>query len=376
VWTEAVALRGAGFQVCVICPQTTRHPEAYELLEGVHIYRHVLPFEAHGPLGFVIEYTAALIGEFYLAFKIRRLHGFDIIQICNPPDILFLVAAVFRWLYGCRVVFDHHDPFPELFAVKFPKLLRLGAVLRLCERLTFRVADEVVTTSDALRTIALTRGHVEAEHVTLVRSGIDLTKIPKVAADPALRRGARHVVAYLGIIGAQDGVDLLIEAARQIIAAGRTDILFLIIGDGPMRPQLIAQTVQAGIQSHVIFTGYVTGEPLYRLLASSDIGVCPDPKNVFNDKLSMNKILEYMAFGLGVAMFPLEEGKVLAGDAAEVADGLDSAALARAITRLLDDTARRHQLRTTARAWVEDRFAWPMHERAYLQVYERIASGI
>jgi glycosyltransferase involved in cell wall biosynthesis len=373
VWTEALSLRKAGFQVAVICPATARHPEAYEYRDGIYIYRHPLPLEASGPLGFIAEYAAALYGELRLAFKVRKQHGFDIIQLCNPPDILFLVALVFRLLDGVRIVFDHHDPFPELFDLKFPKLPLLGKIVRLCERLTFRLADQVITTSEALRRIALERGCVAPERVTLVRSGIDLSKIPPTAADPALRRGFRHVVAYLGIIGSQDGVDYLIAAARELRRIGRDDILFLVIGDGPMKAELEAQA--ADMTDYVTFTGYVTGEPLYRLLASSDVGVCPDPKNAFNDKLTMNKVLEYMAFGLGVVMFPLDEGMTLAGDAAMVADGLDARALAGAIARLLDDVPRREQLRLTARAHVEAHFTWPTHERAYLQVYERLAAS-
>lgn len=375
VWTEALALVGAGFTVSVICPRTARHPEAYELREGVHIFRHPLPVEAKGVLGFFLEYAAALWGELRLALRVRRRIGFDIIQLCNPPDILFLVALVFRLRDGCRIVFDHHDPFPELFEVKFPRLRWVAGLLRLCERLTFALADEVITTSEALRAVARGRGHVADDRITLVRSGIDLARLTVPAADPALRGGARHVVTYLGIVGAQDGVDILLDAAREIVAAGRTDVLFQIIGDGPMLSSLRAQAERLGLGASVLFTGYVTGDALYRRLASSDVGVCPDPKNAFNDKLSMNKVIEYMAFGLGVAMFPLAENGLLAGPAAEVADGLDAAALARAILRLLDDAPRRAALRTVARRRVEELFAWPNHARAYLGVYERLAKS-
>ncbi len=378
VWTEALALVRAEYHVSVICPQTARHPLAYEELEGVHIFRHPLPLEARGIAGFFLEYAAALLGELRLAFTVRRRFGIDIIQLCNPPDILFLVALVFRWLDGCKIVFDHHDPFPELMAIKFPRRKLLWRLARLCERLTFRSADQVITTSEALRRIAMTRGGVPADRIALVRSGIDLSRFRTGEAmrSEAVRKGAQHVVAYLGIIGSQDGVDLLLEAAHSVLRdRGRTDVRFLVIGDGPMLPALKIRAQELGIAADVEFPGYTSGEALYRLLASSDIGVCPDPKNDFNDKLSMNKIIEYMAFGLGVAMFPLEEGMLLAGPAAEVADGLEPPALADAILRLLDDPHRRQALAGIARARVEELFTWPVHEKAYLAAYARVAEG-
>lgn len=371
VWAEATSLARAGYTVSVICPRTADYPAAYEFRDGVHIYRHPLPFEARGVAGFVLEYLAALFGELRLAWRVRREHGFDVIQLCNPPDLLFLVGLAFRWLDGCRLVFDHHDPVPELFALRFPKWRLLLGAVKAAERLTFRFADQVIASSEALRGIALGRGKKAPSGVHLVRSGIALDRFAVPEPDPALRAGGRHLVAYLGIIGAQDGGDVLLDAVRHIrFDLGREDIRYLVIGDGPMLPALRRQATETGISDIVTFTGYVVGERLFRLLASADIGVCPDPRNAFNDALSMNKILEYMAFGLGVAMFPLKEGAAMAGPAGEMADGADAPALARAILRLLDDEERRRTLRMTARRRVAESFSWAQNEKVYLRVYD------
>lgn len=376
VWNEATSLVRAGYSVSVICPRTADYPAAYELRGGVHIHRHSLPLEAKGVPGFILEYPAALWGEFRLALKVRRERGFDVIQLCNPPDLLFLVALVFRRLDNCRIVFDHHDPVPELFAVKFPNRRLLLNAVKAAERLTFRFADHVIASSEALRRIAIGRGGKEPSRVHLVRSGIDPARCGSPEPDPAVRAGARHLVAYLGIIGSQDGVDVLLDAARHIrFTLGRQDIRYLVIGDGPMLPGLRALAEKNGISDIVAFTGLVVGERLHRLLASADIGVCPDPKNVFNDNLSMNKILEYMAFGLGVAMFPLDEGAAMAGPAGELADGYDAPALARAMLRLLDDGERRRDLRVSARRRVAESFSWAQNEKSYLDVYDQLFGG-
>ena len=114
VWQEAQALRGAGWKVSVICPTSQQHFERYEILEGIAIYRHHLPMEARHKLGFLLEYTAALFHEARLLFKIAVTRGFDVIQICNPPDLLFINALPYK-IFGKHLVFDHHDVCPELF---------------------------------------------------------------------------------------------------------------------------------------------------------------------------------------------------------------------------------------------------------------------
>jgi len=377
VWTEALALNKAGYQVSVICPRTEKCPLAFETIDGIDVHRHSIPLDAHGIGGYVLEYAAALFGELRLAWRIRGGRGFDVIQLCNPPDILFLTALPFRWLDGCRIIFDHHDPFPELFAVKFPSKLWLSRLVGIAERLTFRFADRVISTSEALRGLAVSRGGVAPDKVALVRSGIDLTRMPRLPADPALRQGARHLVVYLGLIGSQDGVDILVDAAHHILShRGRDDIRFLVIGDGPMLDTVKIQAKLLEIADKIEFAGFVSGDALCRLLASADVGVCPDPKNEFNDKLSMNKVLEYMAFGLGMALFPLEESMTLAGPAGEVAHGPEASDLADAILRLIDDEPRRDALKTIARQRVEEHFSWPLHEKIYLEVYDQLFSEI
>src|SRR5262245_27063723 len=118
VWQEAQALRDAGAVVSVICPATKEHPTSYELLDGIHVYRHRLPLEAKGAIGFLFEYSVALFHEFRLAMRVYLTRGFDVIHGCNPPDLIFLVALPFK-LLGKKYVFDHHDINPELYESKF-----------------------------------------------------------------------------------------------------------------------------------------------------------------------------------------------------------------------------------------------------------------
>ena len=101
-------MRDNGYEVVVICPKMRGFIAAEENLESIQIYRHWISEEAGGFVGFFREYASALWGEFRLAWKAWRLHRFKIIHLCNPPDLLFLVALPFK-LIGVKVIYDVHD---------------------------------------------------------------------------------------------------------------------------------------------------------------------------------------------------------------------------------------------------------------------------
>ncbi len=371
VWQECQALRDAGCEVSVICPKGRGYDKGHEVIDGVHIYRHWLPLDASGIAGFVLEYATALVCQVWLAWRIFLTRGFDVIQACNPPDSIWIVAWPFRVLFGRKFVFDHHDPFAELFQVKFPRRQAIHRLTLLFERMSIRSADMVVTTSEALRRIAVERCGKPADRVHLVRSCPDLQKMRRVAADPRLRKGAARVVVYIGIMGSQDGVDLLLRAAHEAVhRRQRRDLHFLLVGDGPEYDRLRALARELELAEHVTFTGFLRGEALLTALSSADIGACPDPWNGFNDKLTMNKVLEYMAVELPTVMFDLTEGREIAGDAAVYAGrGNDPSALADAMLALIDDPVRCQAMGEAARRRVERSFDWKDHKRVYLDAY-------
>ena len=164
----------------------------------------------------------------------RRSGRFAVIQACNPPDIFWPIALAFRALEGTKFVFDHHDLCPELYESRFPggpKLPYRG--LRALERRTHRAADHVISTNDSYRDIAITRSGKPACDVTVVRTGPDPDRLRRGPADPAQRRGRRYLAAYIGVMGPQDGVDIVVRAADVIVhRLGRDDIAFTLIGSG------------------------------------------------------------------------------------------------------------------------------------------------
>jgi glycosyltransferase involved in cell wall biosynthesis len=371
VWQECLALRNAGYEVSVICPKGRGYDRSYEILSGVHIYRHAIPFEARGIVGFLAEYTMALLCEVWLAWRIFVTRGFDVIQACNPPDTIWFVALPFRKIFRRKFVFDHHDPFAELFAVKFPKRGLLLWATKVCERISMRSADMVITTSAALKQIAVERTGIPQERVHLVRSCPDSRRMRRIAPKEGLRSEGTTILVYVGIMGSQDGVDILLQAANTTLhACGRRDVRFVLVGDGPELNTLKQLAHELKIEEIVTFSGFLLGAQLLEALSSADIGLCPDPRNSYNDKLTMNKVLEYMAMELPIVMFDLTEGRTIAGEAAVyVTEENDPKAFAAAILALADDPARRRRMGAYGRNRIEQDFEWSKQARIYTGAY-------
>lgn len=371
VWQEARTLRDAGYTVSVVCPVGGKYTRSYEVLDGIHIFRHPLPFEADGPLGYLVEYSWALAWEFALSVRAHFKVGFDVVQACNPPDLLFLVAGFWKYLFGKRFVFDHHDINPELFEAKFNKRGFFHKLLLKLERWTFKTADASIATNETFKEIAVERGGMSPERVFIVRSIPDVSRFKRVAPNTELRKGRKHVVGYVGIMGAQDGVDLLVEAMHQLVnVERRDDVGCVIVGSGTELAGLQKMTAERGLGDHVTFTGFLSGEPLLAALSSFDLGVIPDPKNTYNDKISMNKAFEYMTLGIPFVQFDLMEGRKIAGDAALYAAENSPLDLAAKIARLIDEPELSRQLAGEGQIRAKALLKWDEEAKRLLAAYE------
>ena len=370
VWKEALALTEAGYRVSVICPRRKGFEAAYELLDGIEIYRH-RAHEASGAAGYLLEYSWSLLAELYLTLKVYARTRFRVLQACNPPDTIFLIACLFR-LFGVRFVFDQHDLGPELFEAKFGMRGRLiYSTLLLLEACSFRLAHSCLATSESLREIAMTRGGKNPERVFVVRNCPDLSTFDRPRYTSGNKFGKTHLVTYVGFMGDQDGLDLLLDAIEHLVTRiGRRDAHFLLVGNGTSLGSLKALCANKGLNEYVTFTGQVTHSEVADYLAQSDLGVAPDPKNAMNDKLTMIKILEYMAFGLPIVLFDLEEGRRIAGSAGVYATPNDPADFAAKIATLLDCSGCRAKMGIVGRRKVESELNWNQEKKSLIRAYE------
>ena len=373
VWLECQALVSAGYRVSVVCPKGNGDP-SYEVINTVELYKY-RPYAPGGSkLSFVAEYAYSFCATAWQTLKARRKGRFAVLQACNPPDIFWPLALVLRWADRTKFVFDHHDLCPELFQSRFPdgpKLPYRG--LRALERRTHRTADHVISTNDSYRDIAIKRSGKAPAAVTVVRSGPDPEKLCRGPQDPDLRRGRRYLAAYIGVMGPQDGVDIIVRAADIVVhEMGREDIAFTLIGSGDCYDELVALRDELRLNGHVEFTGRAPDDLVKKILSTAHVGLSPDPKNPLNDVSTMNKTMEYMAFELPVVAFDLRETRVSADEAAVYVRPNDVREYAKAIVDLIDDEAWRARLGKFGRARVEDQLAWSHQARAYLGVYDRM----
>lgn len=375
VWQEALALRSNGYQVSIICPKGRGFNAAYECLEGVHIYRHRLLVEADSAIGYGIEYGMSLLLELWLAFRIAMTRGFDVIQACNPPDTIFIIARIFK-LFGKRFIFDHHDINPELYEAKFGRRDVWYRLLCRLERWTFRTAAVSIATNESYRRIAIERGGMSPSKVFVVRSGPDLSRIQRLPPNPTIRRGKRYLVGYVGVIGKQEGLDLLLESISYLRRVrGRNDVQFAIIGDGTELSVIKDMSRRLELDDCIEYFGRVPDRQLWEILGSTDVCVNPDRANEMNDKSTMNKIVEYMAIGKPIVQFDLTEGRFSAADSSLYARPNDAQDFGDKLCELLDDAKLRERMGNTGKARVESHLAWHHQVPRLIAAYQAALSA-
>jgi len=374
VWNEASSLRERGYEVSVLCPKSKENLATYEHLEGVHIYRHPMPADRKGVFGYVTEYSAALLYEFIFAIWIYLRRGFDLIQGCNPPDNIFLVALPFK-LLGVRYIFDHHDVCPELYVAKYNKIDFFYKTLSWFERLTYRSSDVVIVTNNSYKDIAIARGGVRPENVFVVRNGPDPTRFKARQPREELKYGKRILVGYVGSMDVQEGLDILIEVAMRIKSLGRNDVHFTCVGGGPSLPSLRAMVQQMGLEDTVNFTGRVSEDELLDVLSTADICVNPDRPCEMNDISTMIKIMEYMSLGKPIVQFDFKEGRFSAGESSLYADPKNMVAdFVNKLLWLCDHPEVRRQMGEFGRTRIEKELAWEFSIENLVAAYERALS--
>jgi glycosyltransferase involved in cell wall biosynthesis len=375
VWQEAITLRDAGYAVSIICPTGRGCEKRYEVIDGIHIWRYALPLEGCGAIGYAVEYAWALCRTFLLALRVFATRGFDVVHACNPPDLLFLIGGFYK-LFGKKFVFDHHDANPELYEAKFGRRDFFWKLMRWLERTTFRLADVSIATNESYRRIAIQRGGMPPERVFVVRSGPSLERMKIVPADERLKKGKKYLVGYVGVMGRQEGIDLLLRAAKILVFEyRRKDVHFGLVGAGTSLDEMQTLARELGIADYVTFTGRVPDEEMLAMLNTADVCVNPDVANAMNDISTMNKVMEYMALGKPIVQFDLAEGRFSAQQASVYARRNDPRDLAAKIAQLLDDPQKRRMMGAFGRKRVQEKLEWRHEAPKLLAAYEALWSS-
>jgi len=376
VWKEARSLREAGYQVVVLCPRGAGYRKGYEFLDGIHIYRHPLTQEGNSHWGYLVEYTSALFWEVLYSLWIYFRHGFHVIQGCNPPDDIFLVALPFK-LFGVKYIFDHHDVNPELYFSKYEKRDFFYKAQVWLEKMTFLFSDVVISTNNSYRDIAIGRGGISRENVFVVRNGVEPKTFKPVPPNPSLKHGKRYLVGYVGNMSAQEGIDILIDVAQWFKDAGRRDVHFTCVGGGPGLPGFRRLAKEKHLDDMINFTGRIPDAELLEILSTADVCVNPDKPCPMNSMSTMIKIMEYMALGKPIVQFEGREGRFSAQEASLYSDGADHVRdFAEKILWLLDHPEERERMGVFGRRRIEKELAWEYSIDNLLAAYEKAFSKV
>ena len=369
VWNEAQALVELGYQVTIISPRSEKSPAKFEILNGIALYRHYIPFEGGGKFGLLFEYLNARFWEFFLSIRIYINNPFDVIHAANPPDHIFLIAALYKSL-DVRFIFDHHDITPENYLAKFNRADILYEISLYMEKMTFRTADIVISTNESYKTIALTRGHKNDDDVFVVRNGPNLRNIPPVTANDKWKDGFKYMIAYVGNIGNQEGIDSLLKIVHYLVyKRGIMDTRFIVVGTGPHWQAMVQLAKMMNLEKYVLFTGYIPYKDFYEILATADLCINPEFRNEFTDRSTMIKIMDYMTFGKALVQFETTEGKVTAGDAAYNVRDNNIEHFADAIVYLIENPRTRQKMGEIGRMRIEKSLNWDEQKKVLKSAY-------
>jgi glycosyltransferase involved in cell wall biosynthesis len=357
VWQEGQALVGAGYRVTIISPRgSDEMARSIEDRDGIRILRYPQR-AASGLAGYLVEYAPSI--AFTAAWLVAlRLRGrIDVIHGGNPPDLFFLLGRLGR-LWGSSYVFDQHDANPELAITKWGGR-RSGRLLarltRALERASYRTAATVIVPNDSYARLAADRGGLPPERIVVVRNAPPGDRFRELAAGIEAPADGSLRIGYLGVMGSQDGVEILIDAVARLNET-RPDIAVQLelVGDGEARPSLERRAARLGIASSVRFHGYLGPDSFVPLLAATHVCVSPDPPTPFNDVSTMTKVVEYLAIGRPVMAFALTETIAIIGGAGSIVGTATPEALAADLAALADDRTRLGDMTMAAARRIEE----------------------
>jgi glycosyltransferase involved in cell wall biosynthesis len=375
VWLECRSLRDAGYRVAAITPAADGDP-SYEDLEGIHLHKYSPPGETSSLLSFIWEFVYCWVRTFVLTLRVWRRHGKPaVIQSCNPPDTFFLIGLILR-PFGVKFVFDQHDLNPEVYESRFGKRGFFHLGLRVLEQLTYKTAIETIVTNESYAEVARTRGGLAPERVTVVRTGPDTSVLTPRKPNRDLKRGRKYLVHFHGVMGPQDGVDVVLNMINYVVRIKRrSDMSFSVLGKGDEWSRLREMLTDLGLEDYVYMPGRVTDDELFDYLSTADVGLSADPPSPLNDISTMNKTMEYMAFGLPVLAFDLQETRFSAEDAAIYVKTPTAEAYGDSLIALIDDEPRRELMANAGMERARGVLDWKYQARNYLSVFSRVVGA-
>lgn len=365
---QVESLCSAGCRVSVITRRDAANA-AWRDRPGLTVLEYRAPVDGASAAGHVREYAASLARQIPRLVQLHLRQRIDVLQICQPPDVYFPMAALARQL-GVVVMLDQRDLMPEIFAQRYSSPpARAMQVLHWLERRTQAHVDASLTVNEHLRDRLIAAGGAP-ERIHVVRNGPVLDRIdrgrdaPHLPTPSHVRRDFASVVAWAGKMGRQDRADEVVRVAERVVHEwGRDDVVFALIGDGECLDELRLMVDELDLRKNVWFPGWLGEVNLYRHLAAADVGV----DTSLQPEVTPVKAMEYLGVGLPLVAYDVQETRRLAEGAGVLVAPGDTETLARELVRLLDHPAERVRLGRVGRQRVQLQLAWERQSEVYLE---------
>jgi glycosyltransferase involved in cell wall biosynthesis len=390
---EALHLSQHGYKVSVICLKSG-HQKNREHWKGISIYRlpRLTLFKKNqthqsrrlqkylarlkSTVGYSFEYLYFTLGTFFFSVLVLFKEGFKIIHAHNPPDTIFLWAAVYK-VFGKKFVFDHHDLAPDMYLARFRKENDIVyKCLLMAEKFTCRTADVIIATNQSYREIEILRNRAEPDKIFIVRNGPDLDRLVLQEPDPKLKALNKTIIGYVGMMNPQDGIDHLIRSLYCLKKRlGRNDFFCVLIGHGDELSKLKQMARDLDLTDYVFFTGFIPDRDMLRYLSTADICVDSAPYNAFTNHSTWIKVLEYMALAKPIVSFDLKETKYSAQDAAVYVKPNDDLEFAKAIETLMDSPEMREEMGKYGQHRIQTELSWKHTSPNLLRAYSFLGAA-
>ncbi len=237
------------------------------------------------------------------------------------------------------------------------------------EEETAKDATLIVTVSKYSLEKILKHYHVDDAKVRIVPNGVDPEKFKPVDDMAAVRRrfglDDKSVVLFVGSLIPRKGLPFLVEAAKKI-AKQQSDIQFVIVGDGPLKGQLMSSLDESNLSRNFKFLSGLSEDALAAVYGCADVFVLPSVQEgqgivLLEAQASAKPVVAFNVGGVNEAVVNGETGLLVKrGDSDELAD---------ALLRLLSDTALREKMGANGRRFVVDNFTWDACAERMLAVY-------
>ena len=368
VYREAVSLKQDGNNIFVISPKSNHDQDDASEVEGIKVRRYK-DYLAKGGIGdYIIEYFNALLRIHFLVGYFVLTKKIDVIHVANPPDLFWPLALLSKVL-NIKFIYDQHDLAPEMSRSKFQSNI-IYKMLMFNERLSAKLSDAIIVVNNTFKERLIDKWSIQRDKCHVVYNGPpeDFTPIDNQTLLEQYKD--KKVVLYVGLMTVNDHIEIIVEAAKEIVInKGKTDTQFIIVGDGDVRSQMEDLVHAYKLDEYVDFTGIVSHKRVREYLNIAHVCIAPDLPNQLNEYLTLVKILEYMKCSKAFVAFKLKETIDFAGDAGLYAE--DEIDFAEKILLLINNPDLEKEMGVRGNKIISENYLWTHSEKVLIELYNK-----